>query len=150
MPPRGVPASVPSPFKQIKKRLKDKLKKCEAEAKEIKDSLRALDSIPRISEHAMLRFCERIMGVDTKRIARELLPESAIEYFSSSNRPSSVNALIRGIHRDYVLMIQGPHIQSVWAPECTKERHEGLVEFSFTANEAWRRIFRSSANGIAV
>lgn len=101
----------------------------------LNDRLDEMINYPKVTEHAMLRFCQRVLSIPIGMYARTLIPKAAADHIRKS---SDGRVVIEGMYGfTYVVAFGGNHINSVWIPD---ERDAELPRFSFTASEAWRLL----------
>lgn len=101
-------------------------------------TLDRVSTYPRVTEHAMLRYCERILGVDVVRIGRNLLPATAAAHVHRAKAAGRI--VVEGMDSRYVVAHGEGFIASVWPCGNGGPEEAALPVFRFTAAELWRQL----------
>lgn len=101
----------------------------------LNDRLDEILLYPKVTEHAMLRYCQRVLNIPVGQYARTLIPKEAVKW---TKYPSG-KIIVDGLYgTKYVVAYSDGYICSTWLP--TDKELEELQTFTFTAAEAWRLL----------
>lgn len=109
---------------------------------QLNDRLDEVSRYPKVSEHAMLRYIERVLGVNVQRIAERLLPPQAVAHIKASK--SGGKLVVDGLDGAYtVVWCEQGVISSTWL--ATETELETLPVFRPTAAEMWGQLLEDAS-----